>query len=120
MSNFWKAYKENFTGLSKEIWFLAAVTLLNRAGTMVVPFMALYMTESLSFTFGQVGWIMTAFGGGSLAGAWLGGRLTDRFGFYRVMITSLACTGILFILLQFVNGFKHFRWRHHFLSADGR
>ena len=32
-------------GLPVEIWVLAAVTLVNRAGTMVLPFLALYITR---------------------------------------------------------------------------
>jgi len=41
-------------------------------------------------------------------GSWLGGKLTDRFGFYKVMKISLLFTGIVFIALQFVNTFIGF------------
>ncbi len=53
----------------------------------------------------MVGWIMTAFGLGSVAGSWLGGKLTDRIGYYKVMMYSLLITGVLFIGLQFLNTF---------------
>lgn len=98
-------YLNSFKGLSKEVWWLALITLINRAGTMVVPFLSLYLTQNLGFTFESVGTIMTCFGLGSLLGSWLGGKLTDIFGYYRVMLVSLVLTGLLFILLQFLQDF---------------
>ena len=75
---------------------------------MVIPFLSLYLTESLDYTLENVGWIMSAFGVGSVLGSWIGGKLTDKYGFYRVMYLSLALTGILFIGLQFIEGFYAF------------
>ncbi|WP_428740697.1 MDR family MFS transporter [Tenacibaculum sp.] len=101
-------YLNTFKGLSKEVWWLALITLINRAGTMVVPFLSLYLTTSLELTLKDVGWIMSCFGLGSVGGSWLGGKLTDKIGFYKVMKTSLLLTGVLFIALQFVNTFIGF------------
>ena len=98
-------YLDTFKGLSKEIWWLALITLINRAGTMVIPFLSLYLTEDLHFEPKDVGWIMTAFGLGSFVGSWLGGKLTDKIGYYKVMVRSLLTTGLLFIGLQFLNTF---------------
>lgn len=39
------------------------------------------------------------------AGSWLGGKLTDSLGYYRVMVRSLLATGMLFIALQFLHTF---------------
>ncbi|TXD83355.1 MFS transporter [Subsaximicrobium wynnwilliamsii] len=96
-------YYKAFTGLSVEVWWLALITFINRAGTMVIPFLSLYLTKNLHFTLENVGWIMSAFGLGSVAGSWLGGKLTDRIGYYKVMVYSLFLTGFLFIGLQFLN-----------------
>ncbi|MBT8253248.1 MAG: MFS transporter [Flavobacteriaceae bacterium] len=98
-------YIDTFKGLSSEVWWLALITLINRAGTMVIPFLSLYLTSDLDFSFSDVGWIMTSFGFGSVVGSYIGGKLTDRFGFYKVMVNSLFLTGILFICLQFLNTF---------------
>lgn len=73
---------------------------------MMVPFISLYLTDSLDFTLDQVAWVLSAFGLGSLAGSWLGGQLTDRFGPYWVMFVSLFSTGLWFIFLQWVNSFE--------------
>ena len=71
-------YINNFKGFSREIWILAIVTFINRAGTMVLPFLSKYLKEDLQFTYNQVGWIMVAFGLGSMLGSWLGGKLSDK------------------------------------------
>lgn len=101
-------YVNTFKGLSKEVWWLALITLINRAGTMVIPFLSLYLTKSLGFTVSNVAWIMSAFGLGSVVGSWLGGKLTDQIGYYKVMCYSLISTGILFIALQFLSTFVAF------------
>lgn len=98
-------YINSFKGLSREVWLLALITLVNRAGTMVVPFLSLYLTDDRDFSLDQVGWIMTSFGLGSVVGAWLGGKLADAIGFYRVMVLSLLVSGVMFIALQFMSTF---------------
>lgn len=57
------------------------------------------------FSLESVGMIMTFFGLGSLVGSWLGGKLTDIFGYYKVMLVSLFLTGLLFISIQYLSSF---------------
>ncbi len=97
-----------YRGLSSEVWFLALTTLVNRAGAMVIPFLSLYLTRSLGFSMGQVGWIMTCYGLGSVVGVFLGGKLSDQFGYYKVMLWSLSTTGLVFLGLQYVESFYGF------------
>ena len=101
-------YVGSFNGLSREVWLLALVTFVNRAGTMVVPFMSLYLTKDMGLSLEQVGWIMSCFGAGSVVGSWLGGKLTDKLGFYDVMLGALITSGVAFIALQYVQGFVPF------------
>jgi len=98
-------YIETFKGLSTEVWWLALITFINRAGTMVIPFLSLYLKEGLSFTFSQVGWILSCFGLGSFVGSWVGGKLTDTIGAFTVMKYSLFISGLLFGILQFIENF---------------
>ena len=72
---------------------------------MVIPFLSLYLTKDLMFSLESVGIIMTFFGLGSLVGSWIGGKLTDIFGYYKVMLISLFLTGVFFISLQFLSSF---------------
>jgi len=98
-------YINNFRGFRREIWILAIITFINRAGTMVLPFLSKYLKEDLHFTYNQVGWIMVAFGLGSMLGSWLGGKLSDKIGFYKIMIFSLFTTGISMFLIQYITTF---------------
>ena len=99
-------YIDNFRGFSREIWILTVITFINRAGTMVLPFLSKYLKEDLHFSYSQVGWIMVSFGCGSILGSWLGGKLSDKIGFYKIMIFSLLTSGFAFFGLQFVKSFE--------------
>ena len=99
-------YIDNFRGFSREIWILTLVTFINRAGTMVLPFLSKYLKEDLHFSYAQVGWIMVSFGFGSMLGSWLGGKLSDKIGFYRIMVFSLFVSGLAFFGLQFITSFE--------------
>ncbi len=92
-------YKNVYKGLTRHIWLLSIVMLINRSGTMVLPFMTLYCTQQKHFTMPMAGWVVALYGLGSMAGAFFGGRLSDRIGFYRIQFMSLFCGGILFIVL---------------------
>ena len=98
-------YINNFKGFTREVWILALITFINRAGTMIIPFLSKYLKEDLYFSYSEVGWIMVAFGMGSMLGSWMGGKLSDKTGFYKIMIFSLFTSGVLFILLQYITTF---------------
>ncbi|MBD0400008.1 MFS transporter [Flammeovirga sp. EKP202] len=99
--SFWDIYR----GIPKEIWILSIVSLINRIGAMVIPFLSIYLSDSKGFTLHEIGWIMTAFGVGSVVGSWLGGKLTDRIGFYPVIVFSLLTSGIGLIILKDLDSF---------------
>lgn len=101
-----RTYRDAYSGLSKETWLLSLIMLINRSGTMVVPFMTLYLTSpGMGFTIGQAGFIFGLFGAGAFSGAWLGGKLTDKIGFYPVQLITLLGGGILFIVLGQMKSF---------------
>ncbi|QLE00427.1 MFS transporter [Galbibacter sp. BG1] len=105
MKKLYFGYISSFQGLSTEVWWLALISLINRAGTMVIPFLSLYLTQSLNFTLADVGWIMSFFGLGSVIGSWIGGKLTDKIGYHKIMAFSLLASALFFVLLQFLNSF---------------
>ena len=98
-------YINNFRGFSREIWILTFITFINRAGTMVLPFLSKYLKEDLHFSYSEVGWIMVCFGTGSIIGSWMGGKLSDKIGFYKIMIFSLLTSGLMFFVIQFITSF---------------
>jgi predicted MFS family arabinose efflux permease len=86
---------------------LAVVMLINRSGTMVLPFLSIYLTSSLGFSVQQAGYILSSFGVGSAVGSYLGGAFSDRYGHFFVQFFSLVFSGILFLLLSGVTEFYH-------------
>jgi predicted MFS family arabinose efflux permease len=92
-------YKASYSGLDQASWWLSAVMLINRSGTMVVPFMTLYLTQKLNYSISQAGIVMGIFGAGAICGGFIGGRVADKIGFYPVQLITLAGGGVLFMVL---------------------
>ncbi len=86
-------YRRAYSGLPREAWFLFAVNLVNSSGAMVIFFLSLYLTRRLGFTPARAGQAISLYGLGSLAGAYLGGWLSDRIGSTSVQKLSLALSG---------------------------
>jgi len=107
INQFSLAYKNSFTGLSRETWLLSMVMLINRSSSMAVPFMSLYMTQYLHRPPSDAGLIITLFGIGSILGATTGGKLTDVVGFRTVQIVSSVIGGVFFIFFSTLTNF-HF------------
>lgn len=92
-------YRNAFSGLSRSTWWLALILLVNRSGTMVVPFMTIYLTQFHGFSIAKAGIVMGLFGAGAVAGGFLGGRLTDKYGFYRIQFITLSGGALVFFVL---------------------
>ena len=92
-------YKNAYTGLSRPTWLLSIVMLINRSGTMVVPFLTLYLIR-MGYSVSMAGIVFAFFGFGAFSGAYVGGRLTDKIGFYPVQIITLLGGGIMFFVLS--------------------
>lgn len=100
-------YKISFTGLSPQTWLLSLIMLINRSGTMVVPFMTLYLTgKTMNRTLSEAGVVMGLFGLGAVVGAYFGGRFSDRIGFYKVQLITLLFGGIMFIVLGQIKSYS--------------
>jgi len=89
-------YKNSFSGLSKDVWAVALIYLVNRCGEMVIPFMTVYLATQLGFSKFETGISMMCFGAGAMIGSNIGGYLTDNIGNFRVMALSLTLTGFAF------------------------
>lgn len=98
-------YLDSYKGISKPVWILAAIQLINRSGSMVLPFMTVYMTASLGYSTVQAGIIMSVYGFGGLAGSYLGGKYSDKLGPFPVQLNSLIIGGLSYIMLPLLTGF---------------
>jgi MFS family permease len=82
-------YRAAYAGLPREVWLLAVVMFVNRAGTMVLPFMTLYLTSQLEMSEALAGRLVSVYGLGAVCGAYLGGRLAAKFGSVRMQTVCM-------------------------------
>ncbi|MBI1752173.1 MAG: MFS transporter [Acidobacteria bacterium] len=95
--NPWKGLK----GLPREVWLVCLSTLINRLGTMALPFLVLYLTEGRGWTPAEAGYGMMVYGGGALVAGPFSGRLADRLGHVHVLRASLWSSGALLLVLPY-------------------
>ncbi len=99
--NPWRGLKN----IPHNVWILAFATLINRAGTMVLPFLAIYLIKEIGLSAGEAGIVITFYGLGGLITAPIIGKLSDKLGAMRVMKTSLFLTGIMLFGYSFITNF---------------
>jgi predicted MFS family arabinose efflux permease len=105
MRQVFSLYKKAYGGLSEAAWLLALIMLINRSGSMVVPFLSVYLTNELNFSITNAGVLLSIFGVGSMAGSYIGGWLTDKIGQFSVQFLSLTIGGIMFLILGQISSF---------------
>ncbi len=71
---------------------------------MVLPFMTIYLT-AMGFTLFHAGIVVGLFGVGAICGGYLGGKLTDKWGFHEVQLFTLGGGGLLFIVLGLMKSY---------------
>ena len=100
--------KNPYSGLKnipKNIWILSAATLINRAGTMVLPFIALYARQELDVSLGNAGLVLAFYGIGAFVSAPFSGKLSDKIGALKLMTISLIATGSFLFLYSVITNF---------------
>lgn len=91
---------ENLKGLPRPAWILFGGTFVNRFGTFVMPFLAIYMSQ-LGFTPYQAGLAISSYGAGHMGASMLGGHLADRIGRrYTIALSMFLSAGAMMALSQ--------------------
>ncbi|MGW7056592.1 MDR family MFS transporter [Streptomyces sp. NPDC054887] len=83
-----RAAKDSVSGFPAGFWWLWTSTLVNRTGAFVLTFLSLYLTQELGYSAWYAGMVIALHGLGGVAGAPLGGMLTDRWGRRPTMIAG--------------------------------
>jgi MFS family permease len=76
---------------------------VNKFGTFVLPFLAIYMTR-LGYTSAQAGLAIGAYGVGTLGACLLGGYLTDRLGRRKTIVLSMFSGAVAMLCLSQARG----------------
>ena len=90
---------KNYLNLPRPVYTLCLGSFINRAGTLVIIFLALYVQRELGLGVAVATWTLSAFGFGALIASLIGGHLADRIG--RRTVMAIALFGGAGILLLF-------------------
>ncbi len=102
MNGLVRLYRDAFADLPARTWLLAFAGFLNRAGSMVVPFLGLYLKDRFGYTATEAGFVVGLYGVGAICGSWLGGWLCDRLGPVRVQVVTLAASAAWMLLMSLI------------------
>ncbi len=91
--------------IPRNVWLVTFTTLINRSGTMVLPFLVIYMTTRINVSTGAAGLVLAFYGAGAFITAPFVGKLSDKLGSLFVMKASLILTGLIIILYSFIQNF---------------
>src|SRR5262245_36096607 len=79
-------------GMPRTFWVLWCGMLVNRAGSFVVPFLAIYLTQARGLSAAQAGIVAALYGAGPAVASPLGGLGMIALGFARdVAVIAPAC-----------------------------
>ena len=87
---------------------LVAGTFVNKVGAFIVPFLTLVLRREFELSERQVGWLLLAYGTGSLCSILVGGALTDRLGRRFTLLLSLVGSGVIALALGFADSVRTF------------
>ena len=95
----WAAYLAPYQGLPTLAWQISLGVFVNRIGSSVIYFLALYLNQYLGNNAIESGWVLSMWGLGSVIGSFLGGWLCDHVGPRRVLIWGHIVSGCLYLSL---------------------
>ncbi|MEV4564772.1 MFS transporter [Nonomuraea sp. NPDC049419] len=88
-------------GLPRPFWALWGGTVVNRLGTMVMPFTGVFLTQSRGMSLAAAGLVMGVFGAGSLLSQFISGVLTDRIGRRVTLTGGMVATAVFMLALGY-------------------
>ena len=83
----------------RPVWVLCGGSFLNKFGTFVIPFLAIYMTRK-GFSVTQAGLAISAFGLGNFTASIVGGHLADTIGRRKTIVLSMTSVALSMLLLS--------------------
>ncbi|MEU9507690.1 MFS transporter [Micromonospora sp. NPDC048170] len=94
-------FRDTTGGLPVTFWYLWAGTLINRLGSFVLVFLAIYLTQERGFSPSQAGLVLGMWGVGGAVGTTVGGTLCDRWGRRPTLLTAHLGAAAMMLALGF-------------------
>ncbi|MBA3661120.1 MAG: MFS transporter [Gammaproteobacteria bacterium] len=94
-----KTYWANYTGLQKLAWHGIFLSFIESIFIGIYYFLPIYFIQELKFNLISAGFIISFYGFGTIAGGFIGGKLSDIFTSTKICIFSLLLQAIVFLLL---------------------
>lgn len=91
-----------YKGLPEPVYVLFTATIINGMGSFVYPFLVLLLTQHLGYNDAYAGLFMSVASLAYLPGSFIGGKLADRIGRKRVMITGQLLASAMFMICGFL------------------
>ncbi len=95
--------RELVGGLPRAYWALWVGLLVNRVGSFVVPFLALYLTRERGLSVAEAGGLVSLWGLGAIGAGPVSGVVADRLGRRAALFVSLLGGAALTMALGFVS-----------------
>ncbi|MEU5906506.1 MFS transporter [Micromonospora sp. NPDC047467] len=92
-------FRDTTGGLPTTFWYLWAGTLINRLGSFVLVFLAIYLTQERGFSASQAGLVLGLWGVGGAVGTTAGGTLADRWGRRPTLLTAHVGAAVMMVAL---------------------
>ena len=88
--------RQSLRALPRSVWVLFLGTFINRFGTFVVPFLALYLIDR-GFTKMEAGLAVSTYGIGHLFASIIGGHLADTLGRRQTILLSMVASAVTMV-----------------------
>ncbi|MEV4760715.1 MFS transporter [Micromonospora sp. NPDC049559] len=99
-------FRQTTGGLPATFWYLWAGTLINKLGSFVLIFLAIYLTTVRGLSEFQAGLVLGLYSAGGAVGTMLGGVLSDRWGRRPTLLTAHLGAATLMLTLGLARGFS--------------
>ncbi|MCK7624621.1 MFS transporter [Streptomyces sp. RS10V-4] len=97
-----RAVAQSVSGLPRQFWWLWTSTLINRLGSFVATFLALYLTVERGYSASYAGLVGALYGLGGVVSSVGGGVLADRLGRRPTLLIAQLSTAASVALLGFM------------------
>ena len=94
-------------GLPRTFWYLWTGALIDRLGTFVYTFLALYLTRARHFSVAEAGGVIALWGAGNFAAGPVGGYFADHVGRRRTMLLAFTLSAAAMVHLALARAGWH-------------